>query len=171
MNMPALVSAAAVVAILVIPAAAQDRINPLGNGVAPMATTGPQLMIYRVAGVRNTPEFTTAGAATVFFCHSNSPSNEILRLRVFNYDGAVVADRSLEVSPRTTWTLSTHLTAGFTDNIMLSEGISVSQGGAAIISTSREIYCSAMLVDAGAAVPSGIALHMVRFNPAPGSVE
>jgi len=42
---------------------------------------------------------------------------------------------------------------------------------AGIIATSKEIFCSAMIVDAVAAIPNGVALHMVRFNPAQGSVE
>jgi len=40
-----------------------------------------------------------------------------------------------------------------------------------IASTTTFIFCSAMIVDAGASTPQGIALHLVRFNPMPGTTE
>lgn len=90
MKVTALAAAVALAAALAMPAASQDRTNALQNGAAPMAETDPQLMIYRVADVRNTSDGGPAGAATVFFCYSNSSSNKVLRLRLFNYDGALV---------------------------------------------------------------------------------
>ena len=169
MKVPALASVLALG--LTISAAAQDRSNTLGNGVAPMATTDPQIMIYRVAGVHNTYEPDNDGSSTVFSCYNNSSVYETLRLRIIYRDGVLASDDSINMSPKRTLTLSTHNSAAFIEDLYLATGQLIMQGTAAIISTSKEIFCSAMIVDAAASVPSGIALHMVRYNPAPGTVE
>jgi hypothetical protein len=48
---------------------------------------------------------------------------------------------------------------------------SVNQGVVNIEATNSAVFCNAMIVDAGAAIPDGIALHLVRVNPHPGTVE
>jgi hypothetical protein len=40
-----------------------------------------------------------------------------------------------------------------------------------IESTESGMFCSAMLLDAAASAPHGVALHLVRVNPHPGTVE
>lgn len=171
MQIPALASAFALVAVLAIPASAQDRTNALSNGVAPSAAADPQIMIYRIPGVNNTWDNSANGIATVFSCHNNSSVSEIIRIRIFNPNGLLSSDNSANIASKRTLTIATHYTIAFTSDFYTSIGVFVKQGTASIISTSREIFCSAMIVDAAASVPSGIALHMVRFNPAPGSVE
>jgi hypothetical protein len=66
--------------------------------------------------------------------------------------------------------VSTHGTAIFSD-FALAPGTAINQGSAVIQSTSVNVHCSGMIVDAAATVPQGIALHMVRLNPAPGTQE
>ncbi|SMH32159.1 hypothetical protein [Mesorhizobium australicum] len=169
--MKALVSAAAVATLLALPASAQDRPATLGIGAAPMASVDPQMMIYRVAGVTNSTHTTAAGIATSFQCYNNSSVTENVRIRILNSSGIVKADLNFYIPPKKTYTASTHNTSVFYEEIILTSGTSISQGAAAIIATNRDIYCSAMIVDAAATIPNGIALHMVRFNPQPGSVE
>lgn len=151
--------------------AAQDRTNSLGNGVAPMVTTDPEMMIYRVAGMADSGYTTMKGVATSFMCYSNSAATEKVRVRILNWHGGVEADVSHEVKSKRTLTFSTRSTAWLAEDVLLAAGKVINQGTAAIIATSKEVYCSAMLIDAAATVPSGIALHLVRFNPAPGTVE
>lgn len=150
---------------------AQDRTNSLGNGVAPMATTDPEMMIYRVAGVVNSSTTTMSGAATSFMCYSNSAANEKVRIRILNWNGQLEGDIYYVIQSKRTLTFSTQLTALLAEDAVVAGGKVINQGTAAIIATSKEVYCSAMVVDAAATVPNGIALHMVRFNPAPGTVE
>lgn len=150
---------------------AQDRTNPLGNGVAPMATTDPEMMIYRVAGVVNSNATMMNGVATSFMCYSNSAVAENVRIRILNWNGEVAGDIYHVIQSKRTVTFSTHSTASLAEDALLAEGKLINQGTAAIIATSKEVYCSAMLIDAATTVPNGIALHMVRFNPAPGTVE
>ncbi len=168
MKVPALASAIALA--LTVSATAQDRTNSLVNGVAPMATTDPQILIYRVSGVldNGSPDL---GVATTFACSSISSQMEIVRIRLFNYDGVLMGDRTLNISPKRTVSISTHSTMMISEDSVVSPGTAINRGMAGIIATSKEIFCSAMIVDAVAAIPNGVALHMVRFNPAQGSVE
>lgn len=72
MNVPTLAPAVALAAMLAVPALAQDTGSTLGNEVAPMATTSPEIMIYRVAGVTNTNDTVVESVATSFMCYNNS---------------------------------------------------------------------------------------------------
>lgn len=162
--------AAALAIPLSLPAAAQDRAT-LGNDVAPMATTDPQIMIYRVAGVVDSGSDLNLGTATAFMCYNNSSTAENVRFRLLNWNGAVSADKTMVIPSKRTRTATTHLTLALLEDLSLAPGTPITQGSAGIIATNKDIYCSAMIVNASAVVPSGIALHMVRFNPQPGTVE
>ncbi|HET7681127.1 MAG TPA: hypothetical protein VFK79_13470, partial [Xanthobacteraceae bacterium] len=68
-------------------------------------------------------------------------------------------------------TLSTHFTRMFFEDAVLSPGEAINQGQAEIFATSVDIFCSVMIVDAEVVFPEGIELHLVRFNPMPGTLE
>lgn len=89
--------AAAVTLAFTVSVTAQDRTNPLGNGVAPMATTDPEMMIYRVAGVSNTSDIMVESVGTSFFCYSNSTVTEKVRLRIFSAAGILIRDATYYV--------------------------------------------------------------------------
>jgi hypothetical protein len=92
-------------------------------------------------------------------------------IRVRDFDGAKVADRSIRIMPNRTRTLSTHFTRLFFEDAVLSPGEVINQGSAEILASSIEVFCSAMIVDADVNFPQGIALHLVRFNAIPGLQE
>lgn len=162
--------AAALAIPLTLPAAAQDRAT-LGNDVAPMATTDPEVMIYRVAGVVDSGGGPDFGTATAFMCYNNSRVTEKVRFRLINWIGVVISGKIMFIAPKGTRTAATHPTLALLEDLSLAPGVPITQGSAGIIATNKDIYCSAMIVNAGATIPSGIALHMVRFNPQPGTVE
>jgi hypothetical protein len=45
------------------------------------------------------------------------------------------------------------------------------QGTIAVGATTTEIVCTANMVNAASATPTGFDLHGIRYNPSPGSAE
>lgn len=156
----------------VYPSYAADRVKEGGaQAVAPQALTYPQQIIYRVSGVRDDGQGAQLGVATSFHCTNWSNLPEKLAIAVYNFNGALARARSFIVNSHYTFTVSTHKTLIFSENEILSPGVDIDQGYAQIHSTTTNIYCSAMIVDAASSSPAGIALHLVRFNPFPGSTQ
>jgi hypothetical protein len=154
-----------------LPAQAQ-RAYPEGAApTAPLATTDPFVRIYRISGVRDNGAGNEAGVATSFHCSSASTANESVRIVVRHFDGTVAGSRTFTLAPNRTVTMSTHFTRLFFEDTVISRGIVINSGSADILATSVNIFCSAMILNAGTASPEGIALHMVRFNAAAGSQE
>jgi hypothetical protein len=135
------------------------------------ATTDPLKTIYRVPGVRDNGGGAQTGVATSFFCSNLSSVPETIRFVVRSAAGTVVGDQSFQMPSLRTVTASTHETTLFSETLVLTPGSGIIQGMAVILSTSLNVHCSAMIVDAAATVPQGIALHMVRVNPAPNTQE
>jgi hypothetical protein len=159
----------------VLPAQAGDR--PHAEGQLPTIADGARAFpalttIYRFSGVRNTDNAGQTGVATVFHCSNYSATTQQVRIVVRNYLATVVADLTFAVPARDTKTASTKYTvAFFDDKILLTIPVRVDQGNASIQATNANVHCTAMIVDAAAATPIGIALSPVRFLPAPGSME
>jgi hypothetical protein len=169
------ISSATALAILsaILPAQAQDRRptqQPQAN--APLATTDPLKTIYRVSGLTDSGNVANVGVATTFHCTSFSTVPETIKFFIRRFDGAKVADIKRNLTAfGATHTASTHGINLFFDDTLLAPGIAIEQGSAVIQSTSLNVHCSAMIVDAASAAPQGIALHMVRLNPVPGTQE
>ncbi len=162
---------------VILPAEAQPQ--PRKQGTAPLvpdeAVSSPFKVIYRVSGVTDNgsaPALVNAssGVATSFHCSNFSGIDEKLK---FVIRAAEPTTTKIIVIPAgKTITASTHGTVVFNDDLFLSPGVVIQQGAAIISATSAQtIFCSAMILDANNPVPVGIALHMVRFNPANGTQE
>ena len=127
--------------------------------------------IYAVPGVFDSGEGPLTGEATTFLCSNLSGASQQIRFSVFRPGGAAAVDKVYSFSKAQTLTISTHDTRPFAENAVLST-FGVFGGVALILATSGGVYCSAFLVDAAAPSFSGLGvLHMVRFNPVPGSME
>lgn len=148
-------------------ALAQDRVTPPSK----FSTLDPEKLIYRTSGVRDTGSAGNVGTATSFHCTNLSKVSEKLRIRVLNFNGGLISDLSFTIASAQTFTASTHGTAVFSEDSFMSTGKVINQGVAAIISTTVNMICSAMIVDAASATPNGFALHLVRFNALPGTME
>lgn len=152
-------------------AGAQSLRKEGGSGqVAPLATTDPYKVVYRVTGVTDDGDASNAGVATSIMCTNFSQSTEYVQYNVLRYSGSEAMVIFGTVFLRGTITASTHYTNIFYDGVNLNTG-AMNQGSIVVSSTTINIHCTAMIVDAASTVPNGIALHMVRFNPHPGSVE
>jgi hypothetical protein len=171
-NMKVLGVAFALAAILASSAHAQqvsrDRARP---GVAPQAISDPQTIVYRTSGVRDSGSAINTGVATSFHCTNYGNVSELIRIRVFNFDGTTTSDNTFTVTAKRTHTASTHGTVAFNEDTFLSTGALIEQGHSSIFATSTKVGCSAMILDASVAVPQGISLHMIRYSPDPGTME
>src|SRR5215216_6343252 len=127
------------------------------------ATTDPIQIIYRTSGVTDNNAW-----ATVLHCTNLSAVTETVRVVVRNGNGAIAANVDQFLPTFGSQTFETRNTAPLFGGFNLATG--VLQGSAVIASITTFIFCSAMIVDA-ALTPHGIALHLVRFNPMPGTTE
>jgi hypothetical protein len=136
----------------------------LGQSAA--AITFPSLTtIYVGSGVTSgTP------SATSFHCTNVSGVTATIRYLVLDTDGSVAGSLTLNAAHGATTTVSTRDTNAFVDNLT-TPTVPIYQGGVNIESTQSGVFCTAMIVDVSAFEPSGIALHLVRVNPHPGTVE
>ena len=142
-------------------------------GQSAYATTFSTLTtIYIGSGVTNSVDITNAGIATSFHCTNVSGLTADLRFLVLDTNGSVAGSVvAAGVLHGRTRTVSTHGTVVFGSESATSAGTLIEQGGVNIESTQSAVFCTAMIVDAAAAIPNGIDLHLVRVNPHPGTVE
>jgi hypothetical protein len=90
---------------------------------------------------------------------------------VLDFNATVVASVVVNLAAARTNTASTHNTAVYDEDTTLAPGVNINQGVVNIEANNSAVFCSGMEVDAASAVPVGIALHMVRVNAHPGTVE
>ena len=143
---------------------AQDRMQS-GARSAPKAVGDPLQTLYIIPGVTDDGGAANTGVATTFICHNYGTAEETIRFIIRNFDDAVVANDARPIGPRETLTASTHGTVVLSEDLSLVVSDAVTQGSATIRATSINIVCTAMVLDAGASIPTGIALHAVRLNP------
>jgi hypothetical protein len=159
----------ALFAMAIGPAAAQDRTTEAAS-IAPSLTTDPMMQIYRFNGLRDSGGAAGVGLAGAIHCTNFSVTAENLRIKVFQYTGAVVKDATFTVPTNYTFTMLTHQTNAFGMDANLATGV-LNQGSARIWATSQSFICTASTIDAASTVPYGLDLHGIRFNPLPGTEE
>src|SRR5262249_26995219 len=133
------------------------------------AQSDPEVLIYRGAGVTDVGGSSFIGTATAVHCTNFSGVDENIRFVIRSGQGALLANRAITVSHLNTATVVTKPEAIFTGTSLITGGIQ--QGTVAVASTSINVTCTAMLVQADLGTPVGIALHMTRFNPIPATEE
>jgi hypothetical protein len=155
-----------IVVFLTASFSAQSQDRPGSEGSGPALAVGDQFQVlYRISGVTD-----AARVATAFHCSSLSSETETVSIVIRNFNGTVRANTSFSVEPSQTKTVTTRATNLYVEDVVLNT-LAVTQGLALIRATSRDVICSAMIVDPAAIVPQGIALHMVRSNPQTGTQE
>jgi len=137
---------------------------------AQAAQSDPEVIIYRFPGVLDNGGAPNMGVATAFHCTNFSGATENIRLVTRNFNGILLTNFLNAIDHLDTHTFVTHATAAYNNDFLLSTAI-VGQGTTAIAATSTNIICTAMTIDASTAVPIGVALRGIRFNPVPGSQE
>jgi hypothetical protein len=138
------------------------------------AITFPSLTtIYVGSGVTDSGGAVNAGVATSFHCTNVSGFTASVRFLVLHLDGTVAGSFiQPAVAHGRTQSVATHGTVVFGSEQATSPGTVINQGSIIIESTESAVFCTAALVDAGAAIPAfAMPLHLVRVNPHPGTVE
>jgi len=90
---------------------------------------------------------------------------------VRNTDGNITGNVDVPIASFNTVTVSTIPTALWAPFGEVVLSTFVTRGTAVVASTTTFIFCSAMILEAQSSSPQGIALHLVRFNPMPGTTE
>ena len=144
-------------------------------GVIPArATTFPALTAIYVASGASDIDLGALGMTTLINCTNLSGLTASVRYQFRAKNGTPLAGGTLALANLTSHMITSQGGAGLVGEIALPTGIFIG-GNVEILSTQSAIYCSAMLVHAtglsNGNTTSGIALHMVRLNPHPGTVE
>ncbi len=140
------------------------------EAVEPSTTTDPLLGIYGASGLRDSGGTSATGVATSFHCTNKRAVSEKLVIQLRNCNGAAITTQEFTLGSYRTFTMSTHATAAFSEDSILSAGRIINQRFAKIWSTTPNVFCSAMVIDAAAAAPIGVSLHLARSN-APAGIE
>ena len=106
-------------------------------------------LLYTVVGVRD-----SANLATLFHCTSTEPTDgKVIRIgvEVFNYDTTLANDVTAgdgddAIVPGGSVTFGTRDTASFEEDELIDTG-NINQGSARIFATSKDVLCSAMIVE------------------------
>jgi hypothetical protein len=110
------------------------------------------------------------GVASAFHCSNFTSTPQTVQVVVYNYNATIVANMSALIGTASTFTFATKDTALYSEDLILNTG-AVYQGLGVILGSSPVIVCTAQVLDASKAIPTGIDLHGIRFNPVPGSTE
>jgi hypothetical protein len=135
------------------------------------AITFPSLTtIYVGPGVFNL-EADPFFSATAFSCSNVSGQTASMRFLILGKSGSPVRIYTLSLVNGANVTIATESIDFLSSELSLQTGNHNNEGTVSIESTQSGVFCTAMMVDPTADVPSGIALHLVRINPHPGTVE
>jgi len=132
---------------------------------AQAAVGDPEIIIYRVAGM---VDDAAGGTASSIHCTNFSGVTETLRVVLRSQNSTIVFNNTFPVNHLNTIILSTHDVTIYSDTNLATNSF---QGTAAIAATSINMTCTAMQVQSNITIPTGIALHMTRFNPIAGTQE
>jgi hypothetical protein len=137
------------------------------------AITFPSLTtIYIGTGVRDNGGGDNSGLATAFHCSNVSGNIAQMRFLVLGDDGSGAGEITRSVPHGGSVSVSTHLTAFFVEDDIVTPGISIGRGAINIESTESAVFCQAYITEAATTVPdSAIPLKLIRVNPHPGTVE
>jgi hypothetical protein len=155
----------------IIAVAALAFMFPTLTQEAPAAATDQIFIIYRASGVKDNSGAPNGGVATSVHCTNTSAVSERLNIVVRDSVGNIRATATFTLDSFHTFTASTHETVLFSDAAGALNTGNISQGFFSIGSTTTNMFCSAMIMDAASAGAVGIPLHLVRYNSAPGTIE
>jgi hypothetical protein len=145
----------------------------LAGPVPVRATTFPVLTtIYFAAGVVDNSLSEEFGINTAIDCSNLSGQSANVQYMFRRKDGTIAGHILISLANLRAQTVTTTGNVDFLDEIELETGV-LFGGTVQVQSTQSAVYCSAMLTNAngGETGPAGVALHMVRLNPHPGTVE
>jgi len=138
------------------------------------ATTFPTLTpIYFASGAMNVGPAPDIEVSTVVNCSNMSGQTASIRFQFRGKDGTPHAGATLLTANLASQNVASGNGVGFTGGpTVLPTGLFYG-GSIQILSTQSAVFCTAWLAHPAGSVagPASVALHMVRFNPHPGTVE
>jgi hypothetical protein len=138
---------------------------------APVAVAQNQpVPLYLFPGLFDNGGAAQMGVASAFHCSNFSGTPQTVQVVVYNYNSTIVANMSALIGQTSTSTFATKDTALYSEDLILNTG-AVYQGLGVILGSSPGIVCTAQVLDASKAIPTGIDLHGMRLNPVPGTAE
>jgi hypothetical protein len=151
-------------------AMAQSRVE----GKAPQVRAFPNLTrIYRFTGLVTTSLSSSTGAQVSVTCTNWSPTaTTTVRYLFRDFNGTVVGDTSVNLTPLRTLTVSTQFTAFYFEDAVVTLSSTLDQGSLEILATAAPIHCNANVVDAAHSPPSfEIELSRTRNSQESGAHE
>jgi hypothetical protein len=146
-----------------------QALAPLGLASAlpaQAATTDPEQIVYRIPGLINIPSGGSGlGFTSVIHCVNFSGDTETVRIVIRSADGTLIANQAFTLPHLQNMSVANATQFAYTTTFMPA----TAHGMATIAATSVSIVCSAVVLDVFTS--SGTALHMIRLNPAPGTLE
>jgi hypothetical protein len=127
----------------------------------------PYQLVYRASGVIDD---TTDSVATMIACTNYSTVTENVAIIFRSDTGASLYFNPQQVASGATISVSTHASFLY-PNVMNAATGTIVGGFLSVGSSTVNVSCSAWIALANTRQPSGLQLHMVRFNPATNSVE
>ena len=150
--------------LLALAAATLTAIPP-----AQATTFSTPTIIYTGSGVFDSGDGPNIGTATSVHCSNFSAKTASVTVLYFSAPTVFRGKNGTTFANAKTVTVSTHGVLHFND--LVANTGAISKGFFIVQSTESGVYCTAMIVDADGPPSSGIALHMVRYNPNPETVE
>ena len=135
------------------------------------ATTFPTLtQIYAASGVIENSVTAVSGLMTAISCTNMSGQTASVRYVFRREDGTIAAGGTLLVGSLASRVVTTQGSNNIINAFALPTSF-MTGGSLQVLSTESAVFCSAMMVNAAGTEGPGVDLHMVRFNPHPGTVE
>ena len=133
------------------------------------AVTFPQLTtIYVGPGVQDTTG-SSATTGTLITCSNVSGATAAVRILFLTSAGGIAAQTTISLLHGATRNITTRVINSVNQSTLATGAI---DGGVVNIeSTQSGVFCSAMILDSATSGPNGAALHLIRVNPHPGTVE
>jgi hypothetical protein len=126
-----------------------------------------EMVIYRISGVY---DFSLFAKATAVHCTNYDAVSAMVRVKFRNEAGRLVGNLVVAVVPNGTATFATNDAETYTETLVANTG-PIEQGMAIVSATTKKVVCSANGMWRFGVYPAGLALHMVRFNQAPGQID
>jgi hypothetical protein len=151
--------------------AREAEANAEGHAVSARVAGRAGPLIYLVPGVVNRVP-AQQPTATSFHCTNFGSTVARIQLVIQDPNHVAKANKRFSLAGGHATTVSTQDTTVYVDDIDLNILSNVTQGVARIFSSTREVACSAQVLDAYNDPPIfAVALHMVRFRPVRGTQE
>jgi hypothetical protein len=130
----------------------------------------PLVLLYLFPGARDNGGADFTGVASAVHCMNFSGATEKIQWVTKNFNAVTTAGKTFIINNEETRTAVTHRILGIAEDVDLVSGV-LDQGVIGVAATSTSMVCSAQVLAASVANPTGHDLHAIRYQGFPGSQE